>query len=332
MTFWRSMIEQLMPFTEKTTEISAKPRLSSPGNGSLKSYSDSLDDLLLPKELYSSEGIVSLNAREEESSSVVFAADERDHDHIANLKLEIQAMIWALQSKDDAIAFLNQKLQQTQTEAILYQEKTSALTSENLNLRIKDEASHARQKVLEKNLEQLMRRQSILEDAEERLCTQLADVEVETFEQIHEYKAELSKLTSELQQKEALITSLSAEIESTRAIQKASVSAETNSSLQLAEAKSQLESLHRKHSETSASVHIAEREIVELKRTIDTLKAERLRLDSAKQTQVNLLQKAQKDLESLRRRQYPIQIEAAEMLFNLKSASPLLLGASTCRA
>ncbi|KAJ7516195.1 hypothetical protein O6H91_22G046900 [Diphasiastrum complanatum] len=326
MTLWRSMIEQLMPFTKETTEIFAKPRLSISENGSLKSISDSLDDLLLPKELYSSEGIVTLNAREEEYSSVISAA-ERDHEHIANLKSKMQAMLWALQSKDDAIAFLNQKLQQRQTEATLYQEKTSALTSENLNLRKELEASHARQKVLEKNLEQLMRRQSILEDAEERLCAQLADLEVETLEQSHEYKAELSKLTSELQQKEALITSLAVKIESTPAIQKASVSVEINPSLQLAKAKSQLESLHRKHSETSASLHTAESEIIELKRTIDALKAEMLRLDSAKQTQVNLLQKAQKELESLRRRKYPIQIEAAEMLFNLKSASPLLVGA-----
>ncbi|KAJ7516172.1 hypothetical protein O6H91_22G045600 [Diphasiastrum complanatum] len=332
MTFWRSMMEQLMPLTEKTTKISANPHLSTSENGSSKSYSDSLDDLLLPKELYSSQGIVSLDAREEESSTVVSAAGEEDHDQIANLNSKIQAMMWALRSKDDAIAFLNQKLQKTQTEATVYQEKTSALTSENVNLRKELEASHARQKVLEKNLEQVMRRQSILVDAEERLCTQLADLEVETLEQSREHKAEQSNLTSQLQQKEALITSLSAEIESMRSIQKASLSVESNLSLQLAEAKSQLESLHRKHSETSASLHAPESEIAELKSTIDTLKVEMLSLNSAKQTQVNLLQKAQKELESLLRRKYPIQIEAAGMLFNLKSARPLLVGAPTCRA
>ncbi|ERN08194.1 protein RESPONSE TO LOW SULFUR 4 [Amborella trichopoda] len=66
-------------------------------------------------------------------------------------------------------------------------------------------ASLEREERMREQLERVIRQLRLLEDAEERLCTQLGEVEAEALDQARTYNMQVQALTLRLSQAEALL-------------------------------------------------------------------------------------------------------------------------------
>ncbi|KAJ7566242.1 hypothetical protein O6H91_02G093800 [Diphasiastrum complanatum] len=366
MTVWRYLLERLnLLVIEKHWKKDIGSKILRPG---------SLEGALLSREHSS------LFAPEEEPAYA--AAEQMTDEDIStnNLILKLEAVTCASQIKDATIAYLEKKLQANLEEVFSECQKMKVMAQQNFQLQKQLGASHARQRNLEKQIEHMSRTQAvleeaeerlctqlaeseaewleefhsiknelvsihdvlrqkeaqiehmsktqaILEDAEERLCTQLAESEAEWLEEFHNFKNELASIRDVLRQKEAKISFLTSEINGNfRDVTNTSNKIENNLALQVAQSTQELQVLQSKYSEALASLEVARSEITEGRRSMDALKREMQRLESSKQMQIHLLEQAQKERGALQAQMHPIRLEAGGMMFEVRTPRALFVG------
>ncbi len=159
-------------------------------------------------------------------------------DSVSVLKMKIDAMIWASQAKDATIATLQRELTSALEDSRLDRAMLTESTSRSLKLEREMQEGLARENGLQKQLkelqakhlsdmaemelrhdrevEKLLSSQQVLEEAEERLCAQLGDLEVEAFEQNQFFNSEISSLSSKLAARETELATALSELESLR--------------------------------------------------------------------------------------------------------------------
>lgn len=159
-------------------------------------------------------------------------------DSVSVLKMKIDAMIWASQAKDATIATLQRELTSALGDSRLDRAMLTESTSRSLKLEKEMQEGLVRENALQKQLkelqakhlrdmaemelrhdrevERLLSSQQVLEEAEERLCAQLGDLEVEAFEQNRFFNSEISSLSSKLAAREAELATALSELESLR--------------------------------------------------------------------------------------------------------------------
>ncbi|KAJ7566237.1 hypothetical protein O6H91_02G093400 [Diphasiastrum complanatum] len=202
MTVWRYLLERLLLAIENPWQKNVGSNVLRPA---------SLEGALLSREQSS------VFAEEQEPANA--AAEQPTSEDIAvrdNLILKLEGMTCAAQTKDATIADLEKKLQANLEELVSENEKMKLLWQQNFLLHKQLAASHERQRNLEKQIEHMSKAQVILEEAEERLCTQLVESEAEWLEEFHNFKNELVSIHDVLRQKEAKISSLTSEINGLR--------------------------------------------------------------------------------------------------------------------
>lgn len=159
-------------------------------------------------------------------------------DSVSVLKMKIDAMIWASQAKDATIATLQRELTSALEDSRLDKAMLLESTSRSLKLEKEMQEGLVRENGLQKQLkelqakhlrdmaemelrhdrevESLLSSQQVLEEAEERLCAQLGDLEVEAFEQNRFFNSEISSLSSKLAARETELATALSELESLR--------------------------------------------------------------------------------------------------------------------
>jgi chromosome segregation ATPase len=154
------------------------------------------------------------------------------------LKGKIDAMIRASQAKDVTIASLQQRLASAMEAWKLDKTTLAEATSRSLHLQKEvqqglDREGGLQQQLMElqiqhqrdlaemelrheREIERLLSSQQVLEEAEERLCAQLGDLEAETLEQNRFFNSQFSSLSSSLAAREMELASARSELESLR--------------------------------------------------------------------------------------------------------------------
>lgn len=151
-----------------------------------------------PMEEQGESGITSLSTggQRDDGEIEVDAGDEQESQSLMRMKME--AMTWAAMAKDYEISSLERRLRQALEIAKAEQERNQQL---GRLLRESREREAAAALELEDANEQI--RQLI--DAEERLCVQLGDLEVEAIEEGRRYPSQIAALTARIEEQDKFI-------------------------------------------------------------------------------------------------------------------------------
>lgn len=140
--------------------------------------------------------------------------EDIDEEPSSLLRLRLQAMTWAAHAKDDSLHSLHSQLQSSLLLARSAHDKLAVALAHNSSLERQVEEGRAREHALELQIVDLTGRLEGVQAAEERLASEMGQIEAESLQQAIESSRLVSSLHDRLKEKERLLEEALREVRS----------------------------------------------------------------------------------------------------------------------